>query len=180
MKKERSPFTVRSSRAPGGSKLWVLLLLVLVAAAPTYEETITAGALLEEVRILASPAMAGRGVGTPGIEKAAEHIAREFQQAGLKPGGTQGYRQTFEVITGVRVGPETRMRVISEGPDAQKSEALAETLFTPFGFSEDGAAHGEVVFAGYGITAPELHYDDYAGIDVTDKIVLVMSHEPRE
>jgi hypothetical protein len=180
MKKERSPFTVRSSRAPGGSKLWVLLLLVLVAAAPTHEEIITAGALLEQVRILASPAMAGRGVGTPGIEKAAEHIAREFQQAGLKPGGTQGYRQTFEVITGVRVGPETRMRVIPEEPDPEKSEALAKTLFTPFGFSEDGAAEGEVVFAGYGITAPELHYDDYAGIDVTDKIVLVITHEPRE
>ena len=158
----------------------MLLLLVLVAAAPTYEEIITAGALLEQVRTLASPAMAGRGVGTPGIEKAAEHIAREFQQAGLKPGGTQGYRQTFEVITGVRVGPETRMRVTPEEPDPEKSKALAKTLFTPFGFSEDGAAEGEVVFAGYGITAPELHYDDYAGIDVTDKIVLVMTHEPRE
>jgi membrane-associated protease RseP (regulator of RpoE activity) len=202
MKKEHSPFTdfgepfdslravspveplsraVYSSRTPAGRKLWVLLLLVpLVAAATGGRETITAGALLEQVRILASPAMAGRGVGTPGIEKAADHIAREFQRTGLKPGGTHGYRQTFEVITGVRVGPETRMRVIPEEPDPGKSEALAETLFTPFGFSEDGAVEGEVVFAGYGITAPELNYDDYAGISVTDKIVLVMTHEPRE
>src|SRR3990172_3095061 len=88
------------------------LLVPLLAAATRGEEVITADALLGQVRIVASPAMAGRGVGTPGIEKAAEHISREFQQAGLKPGGTQGYGQTFEVITGVRVGPETRRLVI--------------------------------------------------------------------
>ncbi|MGH7352180.1 MAG: hypothetical protein ACREJJ_07360, partial [Candidatus Methylomirabilales bacterium] len=63
--------------------VWALPLTFLVAASSAGEETITAGALLEEVRIVASPAMAGRGVGTPGIEKTAEHIAREFQQAGL-------------------------------------------------------------------------------------------------
>ncbi|MFB3143588.1 MAG: PA domain-containing protein, partial [Candidatus Methylomirabilales bacterium] len=152
----------------------------LVAASLPSEETITEEALLEQVRFLASPAMTGRGVGTPGIERAADHIAREFQQAGLKPGGTQGYRQIFEVITGMKVGPKTQMRVMGRGADQKRSDALSEKLFTPFGFSEDGAVEGEVVFAGYGISAPELNYDDYAGIDVTDKIVLVMTHEPRE
>lgn len=158
----------------------MVLVPFLVAASLPSEETITEEALLEQVRFLASPAMTGRGVGTPGIERAADHIAREFQQAGLKPGGTQGYRQIFEVITGMKVGPKTQMRVMGRGADQKRSDALSEKLFTPFGFSEDGAVEGEVVFAGYGISAPELKYDDYAGIDVTDKIVLVMTHEPRE
>jgi hypothetical protein len=152
----------------------------LVAAATGGEEIITAGALLEQVHILASPTMTGRGVGTPGIEKAAEHIAWAFQRAGLKPGGTPGYRQTFEVITGVRVGTETRMRLMRTRAGPEGSEVVSEELFAPFGFSEDGAVEGDVVFAGYGITAPELNYDDYADLDVTDKIVLVMTHEPRE
>ncbi|MFQ5847631.1 MAG: M28 family peptidase [Candidatus Methylomirabilales bacterium] len=158
----------------------MLLVPFLVGAGLPPEEVLTAGALLEQVRILASPAMTGRGVGTPGIARAATHIVHEFQQAGLKPGGTEGYRQPFGVITGVHVGPQTRMRVIRGKPDRKEPEAVAERLFTPFGFSEDGEVEGEVFFAGYGITAPELHYDDYAGIDVTGKIVLVMTHEPRE
>jgi hypothetical protein len=120
--------------------------------------------------------MAGRGAGTAGAEQAAEHIARQFQQAGLKPGGAQGYFQSFPVITGIRLGQNTSLTL--EGDAAISLQPGQD--FTPFGFSEDGSVRAEVVFAGYGITAPELNYDDYAGVDVTDKIVLVMTHEPRE
>ncbi len=155
------------------------LLVPLLTAATAGEEVITAGALLEEVRILASPEMTGRGVGTPGLERAADHIIRDFQEAGLKPGGTEGYRQPFPVITGLRVGAKTHMRMTGES-NTKEGEAVSEELFTPFGFSDDGTAEGEVVFVGYGITAPELNYDDYTGVDVTGKIVLVMTHEPRE
>src|SRR5262249_34020020 len=52
--------------------------------------------------------------------------------------------------------------------------------FMPFSFSATGKLAGAVVFAGYGITAPEYHYDDYAGLDVKGKIVLVLRHEPQE
>ena len=171
------------SRRLGGQlnpAIWILLLLFLVAASPLPEETITPAVLLEQVRILASPEMTGRGPGTPGIERAADHIAREFRKAGLKPIGSNGYRQPFEVITAVRLGPQTQMHVVKGGPQKASKEAVSDKLFTPFGFSEDGAVEAEVVFAGYGITAPELNYDDYAGLDVTGKIVLVMTHEPRE
>ena len=50
----------------------------------------------------------------------------------------------------------------------------------PFNFSQTGPLAGAVVFAGYGITAPEYHYDDYEGLDVKGKIVLVLRHEPQE
>lgn len=180
MKRTRSGFRVQGSGRLGYLAVWISFVALLLAASLPEKEIITAEALLEQVQVLASPSMTGRGVGTPGIERASNHIAREFQQAGLKPTGTQGYRQTFEVITGVRVGNETRMRVMGTRPDRSGSEYVSQELFTPFGFSDDGSVEGEVVFAGYGITAPELNYDDYAGIDVTDKIVLVMTHEPRE
>ncbi len=176
---KRSRFMVHSSWKERCLGLWVLLVPLLIAATAG-DEVITAGAALEEVRVLASPAMTGRGVGTPGIERAAQYIIRAFQEAGLIPGGTDGYRQTFGVVTGVKVGAKTQMRLMHEGFGTSGSEAVSRDLYVPFGFSEDGAAEGQVVFAGYGITAPELNYDDYAGIDVTDKIVLVMTHEPRE
>jgi len=52
--------------------------------------------------------------------------------------------------------------------------------FIPFNFSSSGKAAGEVVFAGYGITAPEYHYDDYEGLDAKGKLVLILRHEPQE
>ena len=180
MKRTRLRFTVHSSRPKILACVSILLVTFLAGVATSGEEIIAVSALLEQVRILASPAMTGRGVGTPGIDRAADHIAREFRMAGLKPGGTQGYHQPLSVITRVRVGRKTRMQLITGAPGQQQSEVTAEQLFAPFGFSEDGAVDASIVFTGYGITAPELQYDDYAGLDVNGKVVLVMTHEPRE
>lgn len=52
--------------------------------------------------------------------------------------------------------------------------------YIPFEMTADGTANAEIVFAGYGITAPEYNYDDYQGVDVKGKIVLVLKHEPGE
>jgi hypothetical protein len=140
MKGRGSGLWIQSSGRRGYLGVCIVLLPLLVAAlAVREEEVITVSALLEQVRILASPAMTGRGVGTPGIDRAADHIAREFQMAGLKPGGTHGFHQPLSVITGVKVGRKTRMYLISGGHDQQRSAALSEQFFAPFGFSEDGA-----------------------------------------
>ncbi|MFQ5840134.1 MAG: M20/M25/M40 family metallo-hydrolase [Candidatus Methylomirabilales bacterium] len=168
------------SRSPG---LWALcavpLLLLTGATATPREEGITPEALRAEVRLLASPQMEGRGVGTKGIDRAAYHIAQAFQRAGLEPAGDQGtYRQTFPVVTGVHLG--TGNALTTSGPQEPTKPYQPGTDFTPFGFSENGRITAEVVFAGYGITAPELRYDDYAGLEVSGKIALVMTHEPRE
>src|ERR1019366_6518258 len=64
------------------------------------------------------------------------------------------------------------------GPDKASLQPGKE--FVPFNFSSRGSASGGVVFAGYGITAPEYNYDDYAGLDVHGKFVIVMAHEPQE
>lgn len=125
-------------------------------------------------RTLADPKWEGRGVGTAGIEQAAEWIAARMKAAGLRPAGDDGtWFQPFEVTTGVE----------AQSPCALVSSTRADSLgegLQPLGFSTNGTAHARVVFAGYGITAPGYKYDDYAGVDAKDALVLVMTQEPGE
>jgi aminopeptidase YwaD len=165
-----------SSRLVIISLLGLILLPVGIKGAG--EDMITAEDLIEQVRILAAPEMEGRASGTSGGTRAAAHIAEEFRKIGLQPLEDRGdYLQPFEVATGVRLG--TRNRLALELAAGRK-EYQVGVMFQPFSLSAGARASGEVVFAGYGITAPELNYDDYAGLDVQGKIVLVMTHEPQE
>src|ERR1051326_3432682 len=130
-----------------------------------------AAELTRHVQTLAADDMMGRGVDTPGIDKARDYIAAQFKKYGLAPGGTAGYFQRLEVTTGV----ETVGR--NEAQRGAFDLALGRA-WAPLGFSASAAAEGEVVFAGYGITAENYAYDDYAGIDAKGKIVLVLRYEP--
>ena len=130
--------------------------------------------LLRTVRDLAAPEMEGRGVGTAGLERAAAYVERRMRALGLRPAGDDGtWSQSFEVTTGAEVSSPTAIaldgRRLDPGPD-----------FQPLGFSTNGTLTAPVVFAGYGITAPGYDYDDYAGLDVRDRIVLVLTNEPGE
>jgi len=146
------------------------------------EETIRAWQLVGEVAVLTSPQMEGRASGSPGATRAAELIANEFRKAGLVPGGEGGsYLQPFDLISNVRAGKTTRLSVTIPGTPPRESRVdFMGFDFNPFSFSEDGEVEAELVFAGYGITAPELGYDDYAGVDVKGRAVLAFTHEPRE
>lgn len=129
---------------------------------------------IEHVKVLASPELKGRGTGTAELEKAGQYIAARFRRYGLKPLNGKDYRlKGFQVTTNARLGPNNRLTT-----GAQPLEPRRD--FVPFNFSSTGAAEGEVAFAGYGITAPEYHYDDYAGLDVKGKFVLIFRHEPQE
>ena len=126
------------------------------------------------VRTLASPAYEGRGPGTAGLDSAARFIAGEMRWLGLAPGGDDGtYFQKFDVTTGVAVGEPCAIEI------GGRRFPLGDD-FQPLGFSTNGTLRAPVVFAGYGITAPGYDYDDYAGLDVHDKLVLVLSNEPGE
>jgi hypothetical protein len=123
--------------------------------------------------------MEGRAAGTPGADRAASYLGAEFRRLGLQPAGDSGgFLQRFEVLTGVRLGPGASIEVTAPGVAPRTFAGGAE--FLPFTFSADGDVAGNVVFAGYGITAPPLGYDDYAGLDVRGHVVLVMTGEPRE
>jgi aminopeptidase YwaD len=156
-------------------QLAVLVLApALVAAAPPLP---SADWLLAQVRALAAPEMEGRASGTAGAERAARHIAAELQRAGLQPGGDGGtWRQTFEVPTGIRLGHAAN--ALGVRAPARRDLQL-ERDFVPLTVSADGRQEGELAFAGYGVTAPDLGWDDYAGLDARGRLVLVLEGEPR-
>jgi aminopeptidase YwaD len=153
------------------------LLVALVAAAPATGPSLpSAEWMLEQVKTLADPAMEGRGSGTPGADRAAAHVAAVFKAAGLTPGGEgDTYFQPFSVPTGLHLGTTNTLAVAA--PGGKRFDLGAD--FTPVSVSANGSTTGEVVFVGYGITAPDLGYDDYEGIDVRDKVVVMFAREPR-
>jgi hypothetical protein len=133
----------------------------------------SAEAISNHARYLASDDLTGRGIDTPGIMPARDYIAREFAQYGLIAGGDNGtYFQSFEVATGVAV-KQPALLAIDGGSPLRLDEA-----WRPLGLSGSGKAKAEVIFAGYGITAKDYGYDDYAGINAEGKIVLVLRYEP--
>ncbi|MEZ5353715.1 MAG: M28 family peptidase [Bryobacteraceae bacterium] len=158
------------------------LLTAAMAAAPAAEvrsPVLTPGAYLAHVKVLASPEMKGRGSGSPELEKAGVYIAKQFEQAGLRVAAPEPkkYMQAFSVTTNPRLG---KGNVLEWRAGSKHGRLAGPAEFTPFNFSDSGKYDGSVVFAGYGITASEYGYDDYAGIDVKDKFVLILRHEPGE
>lgn len=129
-----------------------------------------------DVSYLASPALKGRRAGTPEADLAADWVAAQFKAIGLSPAGANGtWFQTFSFIDGVDLGPKNALA--TEAVGARKSWAVSAD-FRPLAFSSPGTLDGEVVFAGYGISAKDLSWDDYAGLDVKGKVVLVLRYSP--
>ncbi len=124
-----------------------------------------------DVAWLADDARDGRGVGTAGNEAAAAYIEDRFRSLRLEPAGADGtYRQEFDVTVALTVGPMTSL-----GLDDQP---VAAEAWSPLSFSKSAKVSGEIVFASYGIVAPDKKRDDYAGLDVKGKIVLVRRFVP--
>jgi hypothetical protein len=139
------------------------------------EQVITADLVHAHLTYLASDTLKGRNTPSPGLDSAAAYIASVFREAGLKPvNGT--YFESF-ALNRISLGDTNALQITSGG--VTRSFAIKDD-FTPFDMTGDRLSSGDVVFAGYGITAPELKYDDYQGIDVKGKIVFVLRHEPGE
>ncbi|HND20110.1 MAG TPA: hypothetical protein PLB18_12100, partial [Acidobacteriota bacterium] len=143
---------------------------------PTGAAVITEDTIRKHVVYLASDELSGRLPGTPGAEKAARYIADNFKQAGLKPSGTKGFFQEFPFVSKLKLGKKNQLAMTLAGT---KSAAKLNQDFVPVGFSSPGMVSGDVVFAGFGISAAEdAKYDDYAGLDVKGKLVLVLPYSP--
>src|SRR5690606_27501610 len=108
----------------------------------------------------------GRGIGTAGLAASAAWLERQFRAIGLEPAGEDGgYRQRFEAVVAVERGPGTALAV--NGVPVPRDDYMVPD------FAAEADVESEVVLAGYGIVSEEHGIDDYAGIDVEGKIVLV-------
>ncbi len=132
---------------------------------------------LDDVKYLSAESMRGRATGSPELERAGKYIAQQFHRAGLQPVFGKSFYQAFTVSVNSHLGPQNRLEY-TLGSERHLLRLTQD--FLPFNFSASGKVDGNIVFAGYGITAKEYNYDDYANLDVKDKIVLVLRHEPQE
>jgi Tol biopolymer transport system component/Zn-dependent M28 family amino/carboxypeptidase len=145
-------------------------------AAANANAAISEADLRRHVEALASPEMEGRLTGAPGGERAANYVAAAFKASGLQPAGDAGaYLQGFEFTAGVSLGKDNALTATIGG---SRLDLKADVDWRPLSFSRTGAAApADVVFAGYGITAPKDgangEYDSYAHLDVEGKWVLV-------
>jgi len=172
------PRTSSSSQQRISRLARICLLLIcsaLAAATPASVGTADPTRYLTDVKTLAAPNMEGRGPGTQGIVRASHYIEHRYQALGLQPAGTEAYAQPFTVTTGATLKADNSLAVT----DAGKNQPLTINQdFEPISFSSSGSFTAAMVFVGYGTTADEFQYDDYAGLDVKDKIVVVLRYEP--
>jgi hypothetical protein len=130
--------------------------------------------LKQTVEYLASDELEGRYVGSPGIERAGDLIAADFSRLGLKPlPGLEGYFQPFTMLVGASIDRATALAMGEKKLELDKD-------FRPSAVTGEGSFDAPVVFAGYGVTDKEHDYDDYAGLDVKGKVVLVLRYEPMD
>ncbi len=145
------------------------------------EDEITAEDARLHVEVLAGEAMDGRLTGTPGEAAATEYVAEAFEALGLQPAGSEGYYQPFEFTSGVSMqGPNVLSITLGDGTEL---EPEVDVDWRPLAFSKPASAgFADLVFAGYGINAPEegeqAAYDSYGDLDVEGKWVVVLRYLP--
>lgn len=130
---------------------------------------------LTDIKTLTEPKMEGRGDGTKGLTRAEHVLVDRYKSYSLEPAGTNGYLQPFTVSTGAKLKGKNHLLI--QNGDTKSSLKLNQD-YVPFSFSSSGTVSAPLLFAGYGVTADEFGYDDYAGLDAKEKIVVVLRYEP--
>lgn len=155
----------------------VLLLLQSLATCRVEDRSPSQQRILQDIKYLASDELEGRGVGTKGLDAAADYIRKQFQAAGLKSVlSDNGHFQAFDMPHGKKLGKPNE--IVLHGPDGRSAVLAIEKDFMPLSMSASARFDAPLVFAGFGITAPEFTYDDFAEADVKGKILLVLRREP--
>ncbi|MFQ5844209.1 MAG: M28 family peptidase, partial [Planctomycetota bacterium] len=162
-------------------RVWLTLLVLagaLLAKDPRKDELpgIDGKAILGHIKYLADDDLQGRAAGSAGAKDAADYAARHFRGLGLKPAGGKGsFFQDFSLPRGFEVDPST---LVEASRGKKKTTLRYGKDLKPLSVSSPGDVTAAALFAGYGIAAPELGYDDYEGIDVKGRVVIVLRHAP--
>jgi hypothetical protein len=153
---------------------------ILCASEMTYPnpDAITEKNLKAHLEFLSHDLLEGRGTGTRGYDLAALYVATQFEMVGLKPGLPNGsYLQPVPLRKSNVVPEQCKFTIHSNGSSTDLDYAVDYLMYGDY-LREDTAVQADVVFAGFGVTAPGLNHDDYAGIDAKGKIVLLISSAP--
>jgi hypothetical protein len=140
---------------------------------------VSADSLRAAVSVLADDAMEGRGTATPGYDRAAAWVAARFAALGLEPGGAgDGYLQPVPMVRADVLEETCALAFVRDGAARRLTLGLDYTMPADL-LRARTALEAPVVFAGFGVVAPELEWDDYAGLDVRGKVVVVLAGAPR-
>jgi aminopeptidase YwaD len=139
---------------------------------------ITAQDLQTIVRYLASDELEGRRSGSEGNQQAAQYIASLLESYGIAPAGPDGgFLQEFEFVSKIDVAPDNTLLIRDRASGSEYTADLGRD-FLPLNLTSDATVRGDLVFAGYGISAPDEGYDDYEGLAVEGKVVVVLRFAP--
>ena len=141
-------------------------------------ETITPDHIRWHVRYLSHDLLEGRGTGQRGGDIAAEYMATQFAEYGLKPAGDHGTYMQKVPLVGITTLPETTFSIVPRQGEAMNLKPLDEYVAFDQTQQPQSDVDADIVFVGYGIEAPEYGWDDYKGLDVHGKVLLMLVNEP--
>jgi Zn-dependent M28 family amino/carboxypeptidase len=141
-------------------------------------ETINPDHIRWHVRFLSHDLLEGRGTGQRGGDLAAEYIATQFAEYGLRPAGDHGTYMQKVPLVGITTSPDTSFRIVPKQGETMNLKPLDEYVAYDQSQQAQSDVDAEIVFVGYGIEAPEYHWDDYKGVDVRGKVLLMLVNEP--
>ncbi|HDJ23454.1 MAG TPA: peptidase M28, partial [Candidatus Aminicenantes bacterium] len=129
------------------------------------------------VQTLSSDEFGGRAPATPGEEKTVNFLQQKFAELGLKPGNGDSYFQEVPMLA-MKVEPTAKLRVFKKPTTLEFNFSQDFMAWTLRGVEESGFDQADLVFVGYGIVAPEYNWNDYEGVDVKDKVVIILINDP--
>ncbi|WP_176591358.1 M28 family metallopeptidase [Sphingobium sp. EM0848] len=153
------------------------LFLLMTSAAAMAAPDDRAAIWWRHVQTLASDSYEGRGAGKPGYDRAADYVIGQLRALGLQPAGTDGYKQPIAFTEQVILPEGSSARLI--GPQGTTPLSIPDDIIiSGSGGPVPQAIDAPLVFAGYGLHLPEVGHDDFAGLDIKGKIVVVVSGGP--
>ena len=156
---------------------WFVVLLIGATALCAQTSEISGDRIRAHVKFLANDLLEGRGPGARGGDLAAEYIATQFALLGLKPAGDQGTYLQHVPLVGATTQPDATVTADRGGHDI-RFRWLDDFVGVTDTQKPDVQIDGDVIFVGHGIVAPEYKWDDFKGVDVHGKIVVLFTNEP--
>jgi len=141
-------------------------------------DTISPEHIRWHVRYLSHDLLEGRGTGQRGGDIAAEYIATQFAEYGLRPAGDHGTFMQKVPLVGITTLPETQFSLVPKRGEAMNLKPLDDYVAYDQTQQPQSDIDADIVYVGYGIQAPEYNWDDYKGVDVRGKVLLMLVNEP--